>query len=202
VTAAGLAVALGAGIVVRAEAARAGWSQTREVLVARTDIPPGTRLGPEHLSAVELPGVAIPPGALSPAQAPAPGAISGGLITAGEVVLPHRLAPAGTSAAAARVGAGRRAVAIPVAVDPGVISAGDSVDLVVVADPLASAGTGIPLPPEASRGAPRTPGVVAGDAEVLDVAPGVVTVVVAAGDAPRVVAAMATGTLIPVLVGR
>lgn len=199
---AGLVIALGAGIVVRAETARLEWSETRQVLVARTDIPPGTRLGPEHLTTVELPEVAIPPGALPPAQAPAPGATSGGLITAGEVILPHRLAPSGTSAAAARVGAGRRAVAIPVAVDPGVISAGDAVDLVVVANPLAGGGAGVPPPQQASRGAPRAPGVVAGDATVLDVAPGVITVVVAADDAPRVVAAMATGTVVPVLVGR
>jgi Flp pilus assembly protein CpaB len=175
-----------ASIVGRAEAVRQAWGATELVAVARRDIRPGTAVDDGDVHLVSRPQAMVPPGALHHVPE---GQVASALISAGEVVVPTRLAPLGLTGVAATLPEGSRAVAIPV--EPGLappLVVGDHVDVLVAVDPEA-AGSG-------------PPGfVVAAGALVVAVDEAAVTVAVAASTAPRIAVALGQGAVSLALVG-
>lgn len=169
-----------------AHEARAAWGDMVTVLVARHDVAAGDDVGAADVTRSERPAAVVPEGALRSLR---PGAVARSTIVAGEVVVAARVAPPGTSAVAARLPAGTRAVAIPL--EPGLappLEVGDAVDVLVA------------LPPEAAGGGP--PGfTVATEVLVVDVGELAVTVAVPRDAAPRVAVALGHGAVSLALVG-
>ncbi len=138
-------------------------------------------LEPGDVRLVDHPGPLVPAGALTGLP---DGVRLAHPVFAGEVVHEGRLAPAATSAAAARLPAGTRAVAVPrePATTPP-LEVGDRVDVLVALGPEA-AGTGAP-------GFALTT-----NAMVVDVAEAAVTVAVPRDAAPRLAVALTQGAVL------
>lgn len=164
-------------LVADAAAERDRWGATVQVAVATGDAAPGE---PVRAELRRLPRSLVPPGATTAAD----GAVAAVALHAGEIVLEGRLAPAGTSAVAALVPAGHRAVAVP-AGDGLPLAVGDTVDVLATLDP------------ESAR--PTFP--VARDARVVHVGEVAVTVAVTVDEAPRVAFALAAGAVTLALSG-
>lgn len=186
-----IVVALASGwatssIVGHAEATRASWGRVQRVLVARHDLAAGSILRPADVELVDRPLALVPAAALRALPA---GAVARAPIVAGEVIVSPRVAPAGSSAIAARLPKGTRAIAIPT--EPGRVpplEVGDLVDVVVAVAPDA-AGDG-------------PPGfVVASDAEVVAVSDVAVTIAVSRDAAPRIAVALGMGAVTLALLG-
>jgi len=180
-------IALTVAALSAAEATRERWGSTRPVLVATHDLSPGDRLDRASVRQEALPRAMTPPGALSDVPI---GTVALHPILAGEPVVPERLAPAGLEGAAALVGPGRRAVAVPrnpVAAPP--LSLGDLVDVLVVLPPNGDSGRDPPAFPVAER------------ATVVDVGDDAISVAVLEDDAPRVAWAVTQGAAVLALAG-
>ena len=170
-----------------AEATRERWGSTRPVLVATHDLSPGDRLDADSVALSTLPRAMTPAAALS--ERPV-GAVALHPILAGETVVPQRLAPAGLAGAAALIGPGRRAVAVPrgpVAAPP--LATGDLVDVLVVLPPGSDSGRDPPAFPVAER------------ATVVDVDDDAISVAVSEDDAARVAWAVTQGAAVLALAG-
>ena len=170
-----------------AEATRERWGSTRRVLVATHDLSPGDRLDRGSVQVDALPRAMTPAAALS--ELPV-GAVALHPILAGEPVVPQRLAPPGLVGAAALIGPGRRAVAVPrgsVAAPP--LATGDLVDVLVVLPPGSDSG----------RDPPAFP--VAEQATVVDVGDDAISVAVPEDDAARVAWAVTQGAAVLALAG-
>lgn len=170
-----------------AEATRERWGSTRAVLVATHDLAPGDPLDQASVRVDALPRAMTPAGAL--AELPI-ATVALHPILAGEPVVRERLAPSGLEGAAALVGPGRRAVAVPrnpVAAPP--LSLGDLVDVLVVLPPETESGRDPPAFPVTER------------ATVVDVADDAISVAVPEDDAPRVAWAVTQGAAVLALAG-
>lgn len=99
-------------------------------VAAATDLSRGARIGVTDVRAIHVPAGLIPSGALSEA-ADAVGATLSGDVTEGEILTEARLARAGP--VAALVPGGFRALAVTVALAPGLLAPGDRVDVLAVA---------------------------------------------------------------------
>jgi Flp pilus assembly protein CpaB len=173
-------------VLATAEATRRAWGTTAPVLVVRHDVTAGSTLSAPDVELVDFPAGLAPDDALD--ELPE-GAVTRVDLSAGEPLLPRRLAGHDLSPLAAVLPPGKRAVAIPT--EPGTappLDAGDRVDvLVVVAAELAGDGP---------------PGfVIATDAMVVAVDEDAVTVAVERDVAPRVAAALGVGAVTLALVG-
>lgn len=178
-------VALGSGVAVAgaldgAERAAASWGPRLPTVVARHDLAPGDELGADDVALDDRPPAARPAGATDNGAAVVGRTVTAPVL-AGEAVVDTRLAPAGLSGPAARVGPGRRAVTVPAprgAATP--VRVGDRVDLVTVTD-----------------GA-----IVARAATVVDTGDeGALTVAVARDEVAAVARALGAGEVLPALVG-
>ena len=155
--AAALVAVEAASVGAAARAARDRWGEVAPFAVAVTRLEAGDRIGADDV-VVELRPVAVVP---DEALASAPvGRVVSATVLAGEVLVADRVAPGGTSATAALVPEGWRAIAVPASPAPPV-EPGDRVDVLA-------------------------PDVVAEDAVVVHVDDDVVTVAVSAADAPAV----------------
>ncbi len=163
----------------RAEADAARLGGLRPAAVARVTLPAGATVGPGDTEVRSLPAALVPPGAVA---APPEGSVVSSTVHEGEVVLGSRLAPAGTSALAAALPPGTRAIAVPV--DPASlpVEQGDVVDVLATFDP------------DVAEGADPTV-AVAREAVVVDVGEAGVVVAVTPGQAPRVAFAAAAGAV-------
>ena len=182
-----LALACGA-VVLRvtehAEAATARYGATTSAWVARRALSPGDRIGAGDVAVESRPSAFVPHGAVEDDPV---GRRVVDAVAAGEVVGEHRLADGDRRGVAALVPDGWRALAIPAVEAALPVEVGQRVDVLAAAD----AG---------DRGPVGT--VVAEDGIVVHVADdATVTVAVAGGDAPRVVAALAGGYVSLALVG-
>lgn len=110
----------------RAEAA----GDLRPAVVAATDLSRGARIEATDVRATPVPAGLIPSGALTDA-AEAVGSTVTGEMTEGELLTSARLARAGP--VAALVPDGFRAMGVTVAIAPGLLAAGDRVDVLAVA---------------------------------------------------------------------
>ena len=169
-----------------AEATRRAWGSTEPVLVVRHDVRAGGTLSALDVEVVDFPAGLAPAGALD--ELP-DGAVTRVDLSAGEPLLPRRLAGHDLSPLAAALPEGTRAVAIPT--EPGTappLAAGDRVDVLVV------------VAAEAAGDGP--PGfAIADDALVVSVDDDAVTVAVERDAAPRVAAALGLGAVTLALVG-
>ncbi|MGH9086141.1 MAG: Flp pilus assembly protein CpaB [Acidimicrobiales bacterium] len=169
-----------------AEAIRRAWGTTEAVLVVRHDVPAGSTLSALDVELADFPVGLAPPGALAELPEDAVARVD---LTAGEPLLPRRLAGHDLSPLAAALPPDTRAVAIPT--EPGTappLVAGDRVDvLLVVAAEMAGDG-----PPGFA---------IATDALVVAVDEHAVTVAVERDEAPRVAAALGVGAVTLALVG-
>jgi Flp pilus assembly protein CpaB len=169
-----------------AEATRRAWGSTEPVLVVRHDLAAGGTVSALDVELVDYPAGLAPADALD--ELP-DGAVTRVDLSAGEPLLPRRLAGHDLSPVAAVLPSGTRAVAIPT--EPGTappLAAGDRVDvLVVVAAEVAGDG-----PPGFA---------IATDALVVSVDDDAVTVAVERDEAPRVAAALGLGAVTLALVG-
>jgi Flp pilus assembly protein CpaB len=170
----------------RAEAARAGWGETRSVLVAQHRLDVGDVIGEGDIAAASWPAAVVPRGAV-PGARDAVGRTVVQVIEPGEAVLAARLAPEGLHGVAALVPPGWRALALPAGPAPLPLSVGDRIDLVA-----AVGGTD-----EAASQSPSF--VLADNAVVVAVDERSVTVAVRAEDAPRVALGIVTGSVVPAL---
>ena len=179
------AVALGSALAVAgaldgAERAAASWGPRQPTVVARHDLAAGDEVGPGDVELDDRPPAARPAGATDDGAAVVGRTVTAPVL-AGEAVVAARLAPAGLSGPAARVGPGRRAVTVPAprgAATP--VRVGDHVDLVTVTDGATVA-----------RGAP-----------VVDVGEaGALTVAVGRDEVAAVARALGGGEVLPALVG-
>jgi len=120
-----------------------GYGPLRPVVVLATDLPPGTRIGPEEagsaLAVRRVPQRFAPPGALvSPGEAV--GLVARAALPAGSYLLGPQLGPPRRAGAPAGLGRGRRPVEIAVSgadalLAVGASPAGTRVDLVVTSEP-------------------------------------------------------------------
>lgn len=159
-----------------AAAEQARWGELVPAAVATADVAAGEPLFAEVR---RLPRSVVPPGATTETVG-----IAAVPIAAGEVVLAARLAPAGTSAVAALVPPGHRALAVPSG-DGLPVEVGDLVDVLATLDPEAAVPTI----------------VVARSALVVHVGEASTTVAVPAEDAPRLAFALAAGAVALALSG-
>jgi len=102
----------------------------RSAVVAATDLARGARIGATDVRIERVPAELIPSGTLTE-MASAVGATPTGEIAEGEILTSARLARAGP--VAALVPPGLRAVAVTVALPPGLLAPGDRVDVLAVA---------------------------------------------------------------------
>jgi Flp pilus assembly protein CpaB len=181
------AVALGllsGGVVMTAvqgaEDARAGWGRQVTVLVATRDLAAGEPIDGRSVRRVAHPARLVPEGALS--RLPQEGRLNGPVFE-GEVLLAVRVAPPRTSAVAARLPPGTRAVAVPVEVGTTPpLSVGDRVEVLVAV-----------APEVAGEGPPGF--ALATDVPVVDVSDVAVTIAVDGHVAPRLAAAFGLGAV-------
>jgi Flp pilus assembly protein CpaB len=166
-------------VIGQAHAARDRWGAGHDVLVARHDLAPGDAVDGADVERRALPRAALPP---EPLTALPVGAVARHPILAGEPVVAARLAPAGLAGAAALVGPGDRAVAVPraqIAMPP--LRIGDVVDVLAV------------LPPGAGEGHDPPAFPVVEGALVVDVGDEAVSVAVPADDAAATAWAVSQG---------
>lgn len=186
-TAALSAGALVSSAVATAQRTQRSWGSTRSVLVVERDLPAGHELQPGDISPRRWPQALVPADALETISESATLRVDVGR---GEVLVARRVAPDGLRGVAATLGAGTRAVAIPV--DPGTtppLEVGDRVDVMVA---LAAGDAGRTPPGFVVAAAAR---VVAVDRDVA------VTVAVDRDVAPRVAVALGLGSVTLALVG-
>ena len=169
------------------------WGESRTVVVASGDLPPGHVVTLADVTVERWPVAVVPAGAL--ADVPVGRTVTTPIV-AGEAVVARRVAPDGLDGVAALLPEGHRAVAVPAAIDgfgAGVppLAVGDRVDVLATFDVYVDEG---------GSGAEPT-GVVAAEALVVDVGDGAVTVAVPERDAPQVAFAAARGTVTLALVG-
>jgi pilus assembly protein CpaB len=170
----------------RAEAARAGWGETKSVLVAQHRLDIGDVVQGNDVTADSWPAAVVPRGAV-PVTGDAAGRTVVEVIEPGEALLAGRLAPDGLRGVAALVPPGSRALALPVGSAALPLSVGNRVDLLAAVD-----GT--------DASASQSPSfVLAENAHVVAVDEGSVTVAVRAEDAPRVALGIVTGSVVPAL---
>lgn len=184
---AALTAVVTAVVIGQAHAARDRWGADHEVLVARHDLAPGDAVGEADVESRALPRAALPVETLTALPA---GAVARHPILAGEPVVAARLAPAGLAGAAALVGPGDRAVAVPraqVAMPP--VRVGDVVDVLAV------------LPPDAGEGHDPPAFPVVEGALVVDVGDDAVSVAVPARDAGATAWAVSQGAAAIALAG-
>jgi hypothetical protein len=161
-----------------AAAERARWGATRPAAVVLRDVAAGHRFRPGDLAVRQLPVALLPRGALRHAPI---GAVTTIDLRAGETLVDARLARS-ASAAAARLPAGTRGLAVPNA--SGIpVEVGDRVDLLATFDAQA-AGDGPPT------------FAVAEGAVVVAVADDAVTVAVPRRVAPAVAYALTAGSVL------
>ena len=180
--------ALTASMVAAAEDARESWGPGQPVLVAVADVDAGDEITPDLVELDHRPAGTVPSSALRTLP---DGAVAAAGIVAGEVVVGSRLTGGNLSAVAARIPAGRRAVAIPN--EPGVtppLSPGDRVDVIAVV-------------PSADDGGGRPPGfALTTGALVVEITDAAITVAVPRDVVPRVSVALGAGVVTLALVGR
>jgi Flp pilus assembly protein CpaB len=158
-----------------AGAERARWGTGIPTVVVLKDLIAGQPVGENDVTVRRLPSAARPRDALSTLPT---GAVAAENLATGEAVVSSRLAPAGTSAVAARLPPGTRGLAVPN--DDGLpLEIGDPVDLLATLDPDSSKPTV----------------TVARDAQVVFVGDKSVTIAVATGEAERVAFALAAGVV-------
>ena len=167
----------------QAQAAAAGWGETRPTLVAIVDLAPGTVVAAGDTTIERRPVAVVPAGAL---DAPAEGQTVAAPIVAGEAVVAERLAPAGLSPLAAALPAEGRGVAVPTGPGTPPLEVGDVVDVLVTFDPD-SVGDGEPTFP------------VARSAAVVGVGEEAATLGVSQEEASRVAFALTAGVVVLVL---
>jgi Flp pilus assembly protein CpaB len=170
----------------RAEAARAGWGETRSVVVAQRRLDVGVVVRNGDVTIASWPAALVPRGAAADAG-DAVGRTVVEVIEPDEPMLVGRLAPDGLRGVAALVPSGWRALALPVGPAALPLSVGDRVDLVAAVggtDPAASQSPSF---------------VLADNALVVAVDERSVTVAVRADDAPRVALGIVTGSVVPAL---
>jgi pilus assembly protein CpaB len=127
-----IVLALGATLLLRDHLARiearaASGGPGGPVLVAAIDLRRGDLVSEESVSTVSMPARYTPPGALGASREVVGRKLATG-IAAGEPITVTRLAPEG-GPVAALVPPGLRAFVVPVAVPPGLVEAGDRVDV-------------------------------------------------------------------------
>ena len=183
-----LAIAVGwstAAVVARARDEGRAWGRRREVVVAARSVPAGATVRRSDLVTRAVPVALLPFGALS-----SPDALHGRVlrypIHAGQILIDEQIAGPRLSVARVLVGRGRRGLAIATGGAQPPLRVGDHVDVI--------AGRGV-------GDGPGPDGVVAADAEVIDVAERSVTVAVDVGQAVTLARAMASGPLLLALRG-
>jgi Flp pilus assembly protein CpaB len=158
-----------------ATGARARWGPGTPTVVILSDVRAGESIGMADVEIRLLPDAARPRDALR--EVP-DRAVATADLAAGEALVASRLAPAGTSAVAARLPAGTRGLAVPN--DAGLpLEVGDPVDVLATLDP--------------SSGQPTV--VVARGARIVYVGDRVVAVAVRIDEAERVAFAVAAGVV-------
>jgi Flp pilus assembly protein CpaB len=160
----------------RARQAEARWDVVAAPVAAHA-LAAGTVLGPDDVTIVELPAVAVP-AATGAALDPA-GRTLRHDVAAGELLLDARLAPAGVTGPAAGLASDEVGVSLARTTTTPPVAEGDRVDIVVGRDPF---GAGIAEVTLAVR-----------DAAVLAVQDDAVTVAVPRADAPAILAATRDG---------
>jgi Flp pilus assembly protein CpaB len=163
-----------------AEVARQAFGDLERVPVARRTLAAGERIGAGDVEWRELPARLV--SGLPPDEVV--DQVVSATIYAGEPIVAPRLAPDGAGAVAARVPAGRHALAVPVTVGSPAVEVGDVVDLLAVATPDPSG----PAPERVARRAP-----------VVDVTDEAVTVAVDADEVRSTAFALGTGAVVIVL---
>ncbi len=170
----------------QADTARAAWGQITPVLVAHRDLAAGDRLDAQSTRWVDHPGPLVPPDALT--ELPSDGRLTQPVYE-GEILRRERLAPAGTSAVAARLPDDTRAVAVPS--EPGTtppLEVGDRVDVLVA------------MAPETAGGGPPGFALATGVA-VVEVTEAAVTLAMPRDAAPRLAVAFSQAAVTLALVG-
>ncbi|MGZ8629870.1 MAG: Flp pilus assembly protein CpaB [Actinomycetota bacterium] len=115
--------------VERIEATRPDVGPPSPVVVAATDLPRGSTIGPDSLRVVDVPSTLVPPGAVMTLEQ-ATGRVLVADLAEGEALTATRLAVAGTGPVAAQVPPGLRAFVLSVGPPPGAVRPGDHVDVV------------------------------------------------------------------------
>jgi Flp pilus assembly protein CpaB len=200
-------------LVDAAATARRRWGRTHPVAVAARDLSPGDVVESGDYEVRELPEAALPPAARAgDAESPLAGAVVRHPILAGEAIVADRLAPGGSTGAAALVPPGARAVAVPLGpAGAPPLAVGDLVDVLAVV-PTGAVDLGAD-----DRGGRGGDGGSGGDggaggggepafplvegATVVDAAEDAVTVAVPGADAPRVAWALSNGAVVLALAG-
>jgi Flp pilus assembly protein CpaB len=184
-----VAGSLAAATVQRAEQARAAYGDARRVPRAASDLAVGTELTDADVVWSDVPVGLVPDDV---ATAPV-GRVVTEPLGKGEVVAERRLSGDGATGAAALVGPGRRALAVPVEATPPGLGVGDHVEAYA---PATTGGGLADLARAQSSGARR----VARDALVIAVDDRSVTVSVSGAEAPGLAAAVLDGALTLALV--
>ena len=168
----------GARIGAAADAERASWGTSVDVVVVRRAVAAGDTIRSGDVEVDAWPAALVPDDAL---RAVPDGAMASAALVPGEALVARRVAPAGMGPVAARVPEGWRAVAVP----------------------TSSSGLGPAAPPLAvgDRVDLLAPAPVAVDAVVVAVDDSSVAVAVPAADAPAVADALAASVVTVVLRG-
>jgi Flp pilus assembly protein CpaB len=155
-----------------AAAERDAWGSAASVVVVARPVEAGEAIGAGDVVVEQRPLAVVPDGAVAE---PPLGRVATSALVPGEVVVAARLAPAGSSAVAARVPDGWRALAVA----------------------TSASGFGAPAPPLAvgDRVDVLAPDVVAEDALVVAVGDAAVTIALPAGDAAAVADASAAAVV-------
>lgn len=162
----------------------AALGQTRSVVVATADLDAGATIDPGDVEIVERPVAHLPEGAVGDDPT---GSSLRASVSAGEILVAHRLAGADRSGAAALVPVGWRAITVPVVDAALPAQPGDLVDVIASFDPTLRA---------------RDPSlVIAADAVVVDIGEDGVTVAVTRARVTEVAFALANGIVTLALVG-
>jgi Flp pilus assembly protein CpaB len=180
-------LAIGAGGLVAgaqadADRARAAWSTTDRVLVARDRLDTGEVLTPDLVEAVAVPRALVPDGALTDVGPDASSPlVLAGPVGRGEILTSWRLR---TDSVADRLDPDRAGVAVPTEGSGLPLAVGDRVDLVTWVDPLLGSSA---------------PSGVISSGTVVEVLEASVVVAVPVADSAAVVAALGTGGVVPTL---
>lgn len=178
---------LGAGVVTAwfvadvagdAEAARDRWGATTTVWVTTREVGPGRALGDGDVELADAPRALVPRDAV--ADDPR-GRVVRSRLSAGEILVAHRLSGPGASGLAAVLDVDERAVAIPSVGFDLPVAVGDHVDVLATFDPLVGPHDGTV--------------VLADRARVVDVEAETVTVAVTVSDARTLTNALVHATV-------
>jgi Flp pilus assembly protein CpaB len=184
-----VAVAVTVGHTVSAaEDARRRWGTTAVVVVAQQDIEAGTALAASMLRLERRPVGLVPAGALTDLPV---GRRVHSPVMAGEAIPAERLARHGSGSTAARLLEGTAAISVPLGPMPVPLDRGDRVDVLA---PPATGDEWDPVAPVEVR-------TVAAAAEVIEVGPGHVTLMVDRSEVGPTAAAVLGGALTVVLTG-